>query len=384
MAEKNDVTGSTMEKKLLGVETPDGSGFSSKYDAYQYQVQSNKNQSSVLVQDSSQNTSPGIERIQSFSELKHKFETCGNNNEESQGAAPCKTLTTSFKLEDLRHLWTSLSVSTGSRPINDVFDDKHSRPNDLSVIREKIANAKKELAEANHCREVAEQGIIVAKQRITQSKQKSKLLRDQLQIREDDLNRKERKLSELKKRLAAKEVQIQETHQTMVYYKKDIEQESELIEQLLHNIEKAKIKKRENVREIRSLAHKISPLKANIVKVETRLEEAQKKSRRFEDILTKLSIKLRNTRTMQEYAARRTSFKGSEIKDVKQKIREKKEQLKKAKTDINFVEYRKELLTEQLRDWKNDIDNLVMRLNPYRQQRALGFIYTRIPMSEEL
>ena len=331
-------------------------------------------------------SSPVTERIQSFSELKQRFEADGNNNN-IQALSPRGTRHTRYGVGNARHSWASSSSPNSSRRSSDAsteLNDKTRRPNDMSIIREKIAMAKEGLAEANKRREVAEQRCTEAKHRITSSKSKSRSLRDQIRLLEENVERKEKKIQELTKRLAARTVVIEQNEQAAKFYEKDFEHESEMVDELSRKIEAAKESRRETVQRIRGLTQRIPPVKVAIEKAETRLDEARKKSRRFEDILTKSTIRLKNARTLQANAAERTSFKGLEIDEAQKKISLQKDRLKKAKADISYVEYKKALLNEQLAECKDDLRKVVVRLKPHQRQKALGFIYRRLPMSEEL
>ena len=331
-------------------------------------------------------SSPVTERIQSFSALKQRFEADGNNNN-VQAFSPRGTRHTSYGVGNARHSWASSSSPNSSRRSSDAStecSDRNRRPNDMSIIREKIAIAKEELAEANERRDVAERAYAEVKHRIMLSKSQSRSLRDQIRSLEENMERKEKKINEGTKRLAARNVVIDQNRRAAKFYEKDIEHESEMVDELSEKIEAAKERKRETVQRIRGLTQRIPPVKVAIEKAETRLDEARKKSRRFEDILTKSSIRLKNARTLQANAAERTSFKGLEVAEVHKKISQQKERLKKAKADISYVEYKKELLVDQLTECRNDIRNVVVRLKPHQQQKALGFMYTRLPMSEDL
>ena len=330
-------------------------------------------------------SSPVTERIQSFSALKQRFEADANNN--VQALSPRGTRHTSYGVGNARHSWASSCSPNSSRRSSDAsmeLNEKSRRPNDMSIIREKVAIAKEELAEANKRREVAERAYPEVKRRIMSAKSQSRSLRDEIRSLEEEVTRKERKVADLTKRLAARNVAIDQNRRAATFYEKDIEHESEVVDELSEKIEAAREKRRETGQRIRDLAQRIPPIKAAIEKAETRLDEARKKSRRFEDILTKSSIRLKNARTLQENAAKRTSFKGLEIEEVQKRISDQKERLKKAKADISYVEYRKELIVDQLEECRNDIRNAVVRLDPYKRQKALGFIYTKLPMSEEL
>jgi hypothetical protein len=331
-------------------------------------------------------SSPVTERIQSFSELKQRFEADGNNNE-IQAMSPRGTRHTRYGFGNARHSWASSSSPNSSRRSSDAsteLNDRNRRPTDMSIIREKIVIAKAELAEANERREVAERAYAKAKRRIMLSKSKSGSLRDQIRSMEENVQRKEKKVEAFTKKLAARTVVIEQNRRAARFYEKDIEHESEVVDELARKIEAARDKRRENAQRIRDLTQRIPPVKIAIEKAETRLDEARKKSRRFEDILTKSTIRLKNARTLQANAAQRTSFKGLEIDEVQKKISLQKDRLKKAKADISYVEYKKELVTEQLAECKEDMRKLVVRLKPHQQQKALGFVYTRLPMSEEL
>ena len=332
-------------------------------------------------------SSPVTDRIQSFSALKQRFEADPNNNNNVQALSPRGTRHTSYGVGNARHSWASSSSPNSSRRNSDAsmeLNEKSRRPNDMSIIREKIAIAKEELAEANKRREVAERAYPEVKRRIMTAKLQSKSLRDEIRSLEEDLTRKERKLEDLMKRLSARNAIIDQNRRAATFYEKDIQHESEAVDELSKKIEATREKRRETGQRIRDLAQRITPIKAAIEKAETRLDEARKKSRRFGDILNKSSIRLKNARTLQENAAKRTSFKGLEVEEVQKKISEQKERLKKAKADISYVEYRKELVVEQLAECRSDIRNVVVRLDPYKRQKALGFIYTKLPMSEEL
>lgn len=361
--------------------------FQSKRKVFEAKQQET-NQRSPVVSDSpspAHPSSPVTERIQSFSALKQRFETDANNN--TQALSPRGTRHTSYGVGYVRHSWASSSSPNSSRRSSDgsmELNEKSRRPNDMSIVREKIAIAKEELAEANERREVAERAYPKVKRRIMSAKSQSRSLRDEIRSVEEELTRKERKVEDVKKRLAARNVVIDQNRRAATFYEKDIKRESEVVDELSEKIEAAREKRRETSQGIRDLAQRIPPIKAAIEKAETRLDEARKKSRRFEDILTKSSIRLKNARTLQENAAKRTSFKGLAIEEVQERISEQKERLKKAKADISYVEYRKELVVEQLAECRSDIRNVVVRLDPYKRQKALGFIYTKLPMSEEL
>jgi predicted nucleic acid-binding Zn-ribbon protein len=333
-----------------------------------------------------QPSSPVTERIQSFSELKQRFEADVNNNN-TQALSPRGTRHTSYGVGNVRHSWASSSSPNSSRRSSDgstELNDKSRRPNDMSIIREKIAIAKEELAEANERREVAERGYAEAKHRIMSSKSQSRSLRDEIRSLEENVERKEKKIEEMTKRLAARTVIIEQNQRAATFYEKDIEHESEMVDELSKKIEAARERRRATVQQIRDLTQRIPPVKAAIDKAETRLDEARKKSRRCGDILTKSTIRLKNARTLQANAAERTSFKGLEVEEAQKRISDQKERLKKAKADIKYVEYRRDLLADQLAERRDDIRKVVMRLKPHQQQKALGFICTRLPMSEEL
>lgn len=330
-------------------------------------------------------SSPVTERIQPFSVLKQRFEADANNN--TQARSPRGTRHTSYSFGNAHHSWGNLSSPNSSRQrsaSSTELNDRNRRPGDMSIIREKIALAKEELAEANERREFAVRAYAEAKHRIISSKSQSKSLRDQIRSLEEILARKERKVAELRKTLAARSVVIEQNQRAAAFYEKDIEHEAEMVSELSEKIEATRVRRKEIGQRIRDLSQRISPVKAAIEKAERRIDEARKKSRRFEDILTKSSIRLKNARTLSEDAAKRTSFKGLKIEDVQKKISEQKERQKRAKSDIDFVQYRRELLREQLEECRNDIRKIVMRLRPHQQQKALGFIYRRLPMSEEL
>ena len=336
-------------------------------------------------------TSPSssvTERIQPFSELKQKFESdANNNNNDIHALSPRGTRHTSYGIGNARHSWASTPSPTSSRRSSEnstECNDRSRRPNDMSIVREKIAIAKAELAEAIDRREVAERGYAEAKHRIMSSRSRARSLRDQIRSREEVVQRREKKVQELTKQLTARTVVIDQNRRAAKLYEKDIKNESKTVDELTEKIEAAREKKRNTVQRIRDLSQRIPPIKAAIENAETRLDEARKKSRRFEDILTKTSIRLKNARTLQEDAAKRTSFKGLEVEDVQKKISEQKDRLKKAKADISYMDYRKELLGEQLDECRSDIRKIVVRLKPHQRQKALGFIYRRLPMSEEL
>ena len=346
----------------------------------------NQQPPTIRSSSSPEPSSPVTDRIQPFSDLKRRFERDGNNND-VQAVSPRATRHTSYGVGNSRHSWAS-SSSQGSSPrssdASTKFNDGNRRPNDMSIIREKIAIAKEELAEANERRDVAKRAYTEAKYRITSSKSQSRSLRDKIRSLEEILARKEKKVEELTKRLAARTVVIEQNKRASQFYEKDIEHESEMVDELSEKIKTSRESRRETVQRIRDLSQRIPPIKAQIEQAETRMDEARKKSRRFEDILTKSSIRLKNARALQDMAAQRTSFKGLEVEEVQKKIWEQKERLRKAKTDIDYVGYRKKLLLEQLSECRNDIRNVLIRLQPHQQQRALGFIYTKLPMSEEL
>lgn len=331
--------------------------------------------------------SPVFERLESFSALKKRFESDANNNNTVPQDVPRATRHSSCGLGTPRQSWASSSSPDSSRrssASSTEMNEKLRRSSEMSIVRERIVIAKQELAEINERRGVTQRAYADAKRRIQSSKAKSKSLREQIRSLEDIIERKERKTGELTKRLGARTIVIEQNRRAAEYYDRDIRNESELIRSMTEKIEVTRARKKATIERIREIAQRLPPVKAAIEEAEERKDKARSKARRFEDILTKSSIRLKNARTLSADAEKRTSFRGYRLEDVHKKIREQRERSKRAKSDISYLEYRKELITEQLEECKEDVRNIVMRLNPHRQQKALGFTYTRLPMSEEL
>ena len=332
-------------------------------------------------------SSPVTERIEAFASLKQRFEKDPNNND-VQHVAPKATRHSSCSLGTSRNSWMSSSTSPGSSRRSSwsstELNDKHRRSSEMSIVREKIAQAKQELAEANERREVADRAYAVAKRRITSSKRQSKSLREQILSMQELVERKQKKVEETTKRLGARAIFIEENRRAAEHYDRDIRNESEWVRQMTEKIVATREKRKATVERIRELVQRIRPLKAAIAEAETKEEKERLKARRLGDVLTKTTVKVKNARTLSAASVSRTSFKGFKLEDVHRKIGEQRECTKRARSDIGYLEYRRELLREQLAEYKEEVRVMLLRLNPYRQQRALGFVYNRLPMSEEL
>ena len=330
-------------------------------------------------------SSPVVDRLEAFSLLKKRFENDENNN--VQQVAPRATRHSSCKVATPRESWANSSDVDNSRRSDascTEVNDRQRRVSEMSIIREKVLTAKQELGEANERREVAERAYAEVKRRILSSKKKSVSLRDQIRSLEDIIERKQKKIDDMTKRLGSRAIVIEENRRAAEHYGKDIRSETELVRKVTEEIEATRAKRRATVERIREIVQRISPIKAAVEEAEKKEDNAKKRGRRFEDLLTKSSIRLKNARTLSADTSKRTSFKGFRIEDVQKKIGQQRDRVNRARSDISYLEYRRELLREELREWKEDVRKILVHLNPHRQQRALGFNYTRLPMSEEL
>lgn len=368
-------------------------------DQFQNQFQSTRNAFETRQpQQSSQrspkpsvsgNTSPNIpsspvtERIESFSSLKQRFENDVNNNN-VEHVAPKATRHSSCNLGAARDSWVHYSSPISSRRSSTSSterNDKHRRSSEMSIVREKIALAKQELLKINERREVADRAYVFAKRRILSSKRTSKSLREQIHSVQDLVERKQKKSEDLTKRLGSRTIVIEENRRAAEHCDRSVQNESESVRQ---KIEAARERRKATVDRICSIVQRISPIQTAIGEADRKEEKARLKARHLGDILTKSTIRLKNARALSLTTEKRTSFKGYNVDDVHKRITQQRDRVKRATSDISYLEYRRQLLREQLAESKEEVRLMLMRLNPYRRQRALGFEYTRLPMSEEL